>query len=155
MSGQQLQKTEGIDLLRQKLGNHMIDTPSMSSLSVDEALPCLYIPFPPNPLFYGRGNILDHMTASLEKTPVTRPLRSVALWAPAGMGKTQIALQYAWKQRDEGVNAIFWIDTENESEWTKAFTEIAGLLGLEGATSSKGHETNRLLVLRWLQETSW
>ncbi|KAL2833836.1 hypothetical protein BDW59DRAFT_156634 [Aspergillus cavernicola] len=147
-------RAEAIDLIRP---DQTAETLSMGDLSMEEArLPCFYVPFTANPVFLGRKGILDDIepASSSMSDCYGRTMPSVALWGIAGIGKTQIALEYAYRKRKEGVQAIFWIDTERESEYTKAFTEIAAVLNLQGATSSKGHDTNRLLVLRWLQETS-
>ncbi|KAI1453884.1 hypothetical protein F4805DRAFT_461272 [Annulohypoxylon moriforme] len=155
--GQQMQRAEAINLIRQeRIGGLPKDIPlTIDPLALDEAkLPGFYFPFPRNPVFCGREKLLDAIRESLKSRTTEDYIPSVALWAPAGMGKTQVALEYAYRVRDEGMKAIFWIDAEHESEWTKAFTEIANLLNLVGATSSKGHEANRLLVLRWLQETA-
>jgi len=81
-------------------------------------------------------------------------IRSVALWATAGIGKTQITLEYANRQRNKGVPAVLWIASEDESSSAKAFTEIASILELSGASDARGHDQNRLLVVRWLQTTS-
>ncbi|KAI0098027.1 P-loop containing nucleoside triphosphate hydrolase protein [Nemania sp. FL0031] len=153
ITGQQAQQAEAIDLL-------VRDHRSMKSLSLshtsaeDASLPCIYLPFPANPLFHGREDMLSAIEDILKPGTSSSYVPSLALWATAGMGKTQIALEYAHRQRNRGLNAIFWIDTEHESSRIKGFTEIANLLDLEGAGSSKEHDTNRLLVLRWLQETT-
>lgn len=144
-----MQREEAITLLpRDRVG-------SIRSSTADEAqLPCFYVPFQPNPVFYGREDALLTLERKLARKPDARLMPSIALWATAGIGKTQIALEYAHRQRAKGMKAIFWIETEHESEYMKAFTEIAHVLELPGATTSKGHDTNRLLVIKWLQETS-
>ena len=109
---------------------------------------------PANLKFYGRESILQSIEDKLERSELAEAVRSTALWGEAGIGKTQIALQYVNQQRQAGKEAIFWIPSEDESEISRAFTEIAQALALAGATSSKGHDQNRLLVLRWLQQTS-
>jgi hypothetical protein len=117
-------------------------------------LPCHYIPFPPNPKFYGRSLILRQISAQFSRYRSDSRLVKVALWATAGIGKTQIALEHAWRERDAGKQVILWIDAEKETERIKAFNEIAHLLELPGALGPKDSDQNRLLVLRWLQETS-
>ena len=63
-------------------------------------------------------------------------------------------MAYADRERAQGLRAILWVTGEDESEALKSFTEIAETLRLSGPTSSMGHDQNRLLVLRWLRETS-
>lgn len=115
---------------------------------------CHYIHFPRNTNFYGREDIMIQIDASFSKHREKGNLASVALWATAGIGKTQIALEYAYQQKDAGIEAIFWIDMAEETGYFKAFNDIARLLKLPGASGSSDFEQNRLLVLRWLQETS-
>lgn len=122
----------------------------------DAKLPCYYAPFPPNPHFYGREDLLKRIEDLLCPTEpnVDGRIRSIALWATAGIGKTQITLEYANRQRNKGIPAVFWIASEDESSSAKAFTEIASILDLPGASDARGHDQNRLLVVRWLQCTS-
>lgn len=126
------------------------------SLEEDVKLPCYYAPFPANPNFFGRKGILGQLEDIL--TPLQPnydgPIKSVAIWATAGIGKTQIALEFGNQQKDKGVPAVLWINSEDESSTAKAFTEIASMLELPGASDARGHDQNRLLVLKWLQTTS-
>ena len=125
-----------------------------SDSEMSAMLPCYYVPYPQNPNFFGRQSIIIEIERKLNPAVLSDGVRSTSLWAEAGMGKTQIALEYANRRRQSGLEAIFWISSEDESEVAKSFTEIAEALQLRGATSSKGHDQNRLLVLRWLQQTS-
>ncbi|KAJ8130114.1 hypothetical protein O1611_g3512 [Lasiodiplodia mahajangana] len=150
VSSQQVQREEAITLLPGDQGA----SASITSQEPTEAqLPCFYVPFQANDVFHGREGVLAAIGERLIRKAGARSIPSVALWATAGIGKTQIALEYAYRQRAKGVKAIFWIETEHESEYMKSFTEIAHVLELPGATTSKGHDTNRLLVIKWLQET--
>lgn len=127
---------------------------SHSDIEISVVLPCYYVPYPPNPNFFGRESIMANIEEKLEPSVLSEGVRSTALWAEAGIGKTQIALVYVNRRRRDGLEAIFWIPSEDESETVKSFTEIAETLKLTGATTPRGHDQNRLLVLRWLQQTS-
>jgi hypothetical protein len=139
------------------LSNHPCSSSTSSWSDVGDQpgyanLPCLFLPFPANPGFYGREDVLSQISEKLESTDgKVDDIKSVALWSTAGMGKTQIALEYANRQRTNGLKVVLWVATEDESESIKAFTEIASLLQLTGATDAKGHDQNRLLVLQLLQ----
>lgn len=98
--------------------------------------------------------MLGQVKKQLHATGKGDQIPSVALWATVGMGKTQIALEYAYREREDGLQAVLWIDAENESEYLDAFNQVANAMELPGAADPKGHEQNRLLVIRWLQETS-
>ncbi|KAH8813001.1 hypothetical protein F5884DRAFT_899203 [Xylogone sp. PMI_703] len=123
--------------------------------AVDAPKEYYYVPFKPNTNFFGREELLSSIEEKLAPGP--NAIRSLAIWGTAGVGKTQIALEFAHRQHLKGVKCILWISSEHDSESAKSFTQIANLLNFKGATTSKGHEQNRLLVLHWLQQTkeSW
>ncbi|KAK3291921.1 P-loop containing nucleoside triphosphate hydrolase protein [Chaetomium fimeti] len=108
------------------------------------------IPYPQNPDFYGRDDILQAIASAFERQATS--ISSVALWGAAGIGKTQIALEVAHKHWADGGRAILWIASETSAETTKSFYDAARELQLEGY-SKNAPATNRKLVLQWLQNT--
>ena len=61
----------------------------MSTLSVNT------LPYQRDPAFFERGDLLEEINEHLrvrERDPLTR---SVAMWGTGGIGKSQIALEYA------------------------------------------------------------
>lgn len=84
----------------------------------DVSLPCHLLPLPANQNFYGREDILQRIEQRLRPDEVSeiKSIRSAAMWAAAGLGKTQIALEYAHRQQRLGVQAILWISAEDEIE---------------------------------------
>lgn len=85
------------------------DSEASRSLHSEETvtLPCFYVPYPVNPNFYGREDILSSVEERLRPMSNPTSLLSTALWAATEMGKTQIALEYANRQRQREVQAIF------------------------------------------------
>lgn len=154
ITSQGQQQTEIMSYLAHQVHGKPDEASRHSDTNISVELPCYYVPYPPNPNFFGRETILTKIEEKLDPSVLPEEIRSTALWAEAGIGKTQIALEYVNRRRRDGLKAIFWIPSEDESETAKSFTEIAEALQLAGATSSKGHDQNRLLVLRWLQQTS-
>ncbi|EHK49529.1 hypothetical protein TRIATDRAFT_189576 [Trichoderma atroviride IMI 206040] len=131
------------------------DESSIAKLSIQESdtpQGYYYVPFRHNQNFFGREELLLEIEQKLESRDDA--LRSLSIWGTGGVGKTQIALEFAYRQHRKGVKYILWIPSEHHSESAKAFTQVAGLLKLSGATTSKGHEQNKLLVLHFLQHTS-
>ena len=110
------------------------------------------IPMPRNDSFFGRKVMLSQVRLALDHDPPNIRLRSLALWGTGGIGKTQIALAYARERKEKGVKAIFWISCETQMARNQGYTEVALLLGLQGA-SEESHDQNRLLVTKWLQTT--
>lgn len=154
ITNQEDRQTELMNYLAHQVQEEPDGVSRHSDSEISAMLPCYYVPYPPNSNFVGRESIMTDIKNKLEPSVQPESVQSTALWAEAGIGKTQIALEYVNRRRRDGLQAIFWIPSEDESETAKSFTEIAEALQLAGATSSKGHDQNRLLVLRWLQQTS-
>jgi hypothetical protein len=62
-----------------------------------------------NRRFTGRAHILSHLNESLSPGHTKTGADIVVLYGTGGIGKTQIALEYAYQSEDT-FNAIFWID---------------------------------------------
>ncbi|KAM0520560.1 hypothetical protein ACHAPE_002955 [Trichoderma viride] len=57
---------------------------------------------------------------------------NAALWGLGGSGKTQIALDYAYRRsRDDPACAIFWVHADNEAAFERDYRTIARKLGLD------------------------
>lgn len=107
------------------------------------------IPFPRNQWFCGRDDVLrdihQHLT---QPSPSQLGIqRSCTIYGLGGVGKTQIALEYAY-HNSHLYSHIFWIRAENEYTLTNSFADIGGLLGYgnEDATLAKTAEA----AVRWL-----
>ncbi|PMD50988.1 uncharacterized protein K444DRAFT_647369 [Hyaloscypha bicolor E] len=71
--------------------------------------PCHYIPFPKNKRFVGRQNIVD----TLEAMFFTNECQNIAVIGLGGVGKTQVALKFAyWVKENKPNFSIFWSYTE-------------------------------------------
>jgi len=92
-------------------------------------LPCHNLPFAPNPDFVGREKELADLHRLLAPgTPValTQPTRSIT--GLGGVGKTQLALQYAHLHLDDYAQ-VLWVDASGE-DIASAMAELALELGL-------------------------
>jgi len=90
------------------------------------------IPYPRNKNFYGREDILTKIHECL--APVNQSdedkLSCVTLYGLGGVGKTQIALEYAHRHRDT-YSARFWITTDTPENASRSFNEIARKLEIK------------------------
>lgn len=67
------------------------------------------VPFPRNDDFVGRDDDLQKLRAGLlAHRPVG--IRPAGLTGMGGIGKTQLAVEYAYRYRDSYPNGVFWID---------------------------------------------
>lgn len=84
----------------------------------------------PNPHFFGRNDIHQEIEAALlplnEQSSRLRPgkLLSSALCGMRGVGKTQIAIQFALTRKDH-FDAVFWIQADDLTKFVKAISQIA------------------------------
>ena len=111
------------------------------------------VPYEPNPFFTGRHRELQELHAHLQSgtpTAITQAIRGLG-----GIGKTQIASEYAHQYRSE-YDGVLWIRATEEHSLTDLLT-LANLLQLPEATRQQ--QEQQMLVralLRWLEKhTRW
>lgn len=100
-----------------------------SKLQKDEAMHCYHIPLELSPRFWGREEALRAAREALCSGEQGRSLKTFAIYGIGGVGKTQIALQYAKQSRDI-YNVILWVAANNSINVGQSFREIACSLGL-------------------------
>ncbi|KAK4174679.1 putative kinesin light chain [Triangularia setosa] len=84
------------------------------------------IPFPRN------EDVVDReIFAALHRLlPPSPDYQSAALWGLGGSGKTQIALEYAYRRSRDPACSVFWVHADNETTFTQDYKVIAKRLGL-------------------------
>lgn len=108
-----------------------------------------------NSRFFGRQEILMLLdTALLPKNDATASseggtLKHIALCGMGGLGKTEIAIEYAYSRREK-FDAIFWIRADEEANLELDFSRIATFLGLEDPAEPNNQPVNRELAKGWL-----
>lgn len=119
-------------------------------------LPCIMLEhYEPNPSFSGRNEIMERLKKELipSKNKVMASqntgLRQFALCGFGGMGKTEIAQEFAWTHRNE-FDAVFWVTADEAAKIDSRYQQICIGLGLEDQTESKSHVVSRELVKGWL-----
>ncbi|CEL03122.1 hypothetical protein ASPCAL04279 [Aspergillus calidoustus] len=103
--------------------------------------PLWMVPFARNPRFAGREEemaILEEFISSRAEP------RKFSITGLGGVGKTQIALELAYRLRDKDANwSVFWIPCTSRSNIDHAFLRIAGLVGI-GDINHPSEATNRV-----------
>lgn len=87
------------------------------------------VPFPRNPFFVGREEILQHLYDQLGQEHAPFLTQSLVLSGLGGIGKTQIALEYAYRYRQD-YHFIFWLAAETTESVMTSLQSIADLLQL-------------------------
>ncbi|KAI1378988.1 hypothetical protein F4677DRAFT_410252 [Hypoxylon crocopeplum] len=82
-----------------------------------------------NHRFFGRQSILDRLDQVLRPN-WTQCQRQFILYGPGGSGKTQIALEYTYRNMDH-FKAVLWIMADSPEKIEQSFRHTAGLLGME------------------------
>ncbi|KAK7417092.1 hypothetical protein QQZ08_011751 [Neonectria magnoliae] len=90
--------------------------------------PCHVIAYHRNGDFVGRPDITDKLERLL--SPTSDGDHTAALFGLGGSGKTQIALEYAYRQSRDSCCSVFWVHADNETTFIHDYKTIAMKLGL-------------------------
>jgi tetratricopeptide (TPR) repeat protein len=94
------------------------------------ALPAVWnIPYPRNPYFTGREEVLRRLAASLRAGETVGISQPQAVSGLGGVGKTQIALEYAYRYNQE-YETVLWTRADTQEALISGFVAFAVLLEL-------------------------
>ena len=100
--------------------------------------------------FTGRDDFLRRVAEELSERKPKRYNHRVALHGLGGVGKTQIALEYAYRHKND-YTFVFWISAADQTQLLSGFGEIATLTGCVRSDDDPNQVAKA--VLRWLEVT--
>ena len=108
------------------------------------------LPFAPNPLFTGRVTELEALNRGLQQDGTMAVTQTLVLHGLGGVGKTQLAVHYAWKYLHQ-FEVVLWARGDSPETLDASLAGLASVLRLPEA---KEHEQAVQIkaVLAWLGE---
>jgi tetratricopeptide (TPR) repeat protein len=126
------------------------DMPMLSASASRAALPAIWnIPYPRNPFFLGRDRELAQVHSHLQAGQATALSQPRAISGLGGIGKTQLALEYAYRYHQD-YHAVLWAHAESRETLVSSYVALATLLQLP-ARDTKEEDITVQAVKRWLQ----
>ena len=116
------------------------------------------LPYRRNPFFTGRENVLQTLYQRFHEDTATAWTRPQAISGLGGIGKTQTAIEYAYRYHTN-YQAIFWVRADTYETLCADYISIAHLLHLQKVdehTQSNQQSQQHLVeaVTHWLEEQS-
>ncbi|GAA3105449.1 FxSxx-COOH system tetratricopeptide repeat protein [Streptomyces rectiviolaceus] len=131
-----LEKSGGTPVSRPVLeGASVMSTTPQQTMEGDRtSQPRVWGNLPPrNPNFTGRAELLELLGERLREGTTT--VLPEAIHGMGGVGKTQLAIEYAYRHQGE-YDIVWWIPSERPGQIGQALVELAGRLGLETSTEA-------------------
>lgn len=83
-----------------------------SPVSYPSASTIWHLPYPRNPFFTGRDEILNRLHNALTQDGTAALTQTQAISGLGGIGKTQIAIEYAYRHRED-YDAVLWVGAQS------------------------------------------
>jgi tetratricopeptide (TPR) repeat protein len=116
---------------------NLLQEPSLQA-SPDGRASLWTVPYPRNLLFTGREAELEAIETTLRQGKNAAIGQTQAISGLGGIGKTQIALEYAYRHRQD-YRSIFWVLADTRDTLNADYSKIAELLDLPGKNQAELH----------------
>lgn len=123
---------------------------SLAGTSVSPSSPVWNVPYLPNPFFTGRDEILERLHRQLQGGQPVALSQAQAICGLGGVGKTRIAVEYAYQWYRQEYQTVLWARAESQEALISSYVDLASLLNLPAQDA-----LNQMLavqaVKRWLE----
>ncbi|QBD82780.1 helix-turn-helix domain-containing protein [Ktedonosporobacter rubrisoli] len=125
------------------------ETNALLRASLLDPLPHWNIPFHRNFFFTGRDDILEQLHSALTPGKAAALTQPQAISGLGGVGKTQTAIEYAYRYRGE-YSAVIWVQADSREVLFSEFVKLGQLLNLPGLYEKDQNQVINA-VKRWLK----
>jgi tetratricopeptide (TPR) repeat protein len=114
-----------------------------------------HVQYERNPYFTGRDDLFETIRHKIRDEQLKGYKHRIALFGLGGVGKTQIALEYCFRYKQD-YDYVFWMSSADETRLLSSFSEIATLTGSINTISDQTPGAIAQAVLRWsLSNGKW
>jgi NB-ARC domain len=117
-------------------------------------VPTWNVPYQRNPLFKGREDVLKRLSEALRAGKTAALAQPQAISGLGGIGKTQTAVEYAYRYRDD-YRVVLWVKAETQGSINSDFVTIAHLLNLAEKQEQDQHKIVEAVKRRFQGHTDW
>jgi tetratricopeptide (TPR) repeat protein len=111
--------------------------------------PVWNVPYQRNPFFLGREALLSHLGATLRTTQASALSQPQAITGLGGVGKTQLAVEYAYRFR-LNYHAVLWASADTRDTLSAGFIELGRVLDLP-KQNERDQAESIAAVKHWMQ----
>ncbi len=127
----------------------LVNMPLPSRTQTSPSTPIIWnVPYRRNPFFTGREDVLQQLHEYFAQATTAALTQPPAITGLGGIGKTQVAVEYAYRYK-EAYHSVLWVNATSRETLIEGFVTIARLLSLP-AKDEQDQSIIVVAVQQWL-----